>query len=362
MGWLYSHSPGLESRPYDEQMQARNESLFGVADFYSANLNKMGHEAFDVHVNNEFIQKAWANEHSVDCGPERIWNFQLRKRVVPWVSRIQNQPWRDKILAEQIRFHQPDVILNQAMDTVGSRFLKGIRQYCRLLVGQIASPLPKGDDWSAYDLVISSLPNFVDYFRNKGVSSELSKLAFEASVLGRLGDAPKEIPVSFVGNFSRVHKERAVLLEYLCKNTKIKVWGTNIKNLPLDSPVRHCYQGNAWGIEMYRIFQKSRITVNNHEKIVMGSYANNCRMYEATGCGTLLITDWKENLHEMFESGKEVVTYRTPEECAEKVRYYLNHEEERKKIAAAGQERTLRDHTYRHRAEELVDMVKRHRK
>ena len=43
------------------------------------------------------------------------------------------------------------------------------------------------------------------------------------------------------------------------------------------------------------------------------SYANNMRLYEATGVGALLVTDWKENLGEMFEPGKEVVAYRSPE-------------------------------------------------
>jgi spore maturation protein CgeB len=39
--------------------------------------------------------------------------------------------------------------------------------------------------------------------------------------------------------------------------------------------------------------------------------------------GSLLVTDWKKNLHEMFEPGKEVVAYRSAEECAEMVQYYL---------------------------------------
>ena len=42
-----------------------------------------------------------------------------------------------------------------------------------------------------------------------------------------------------------------------------------------------------------------------------------CRLFEATGVGTLLVTDWKKNLHEMFEPGKEVIVYHSPEECAE---------------------------------------------
>jgi spore maturation protein CgeB len=84
------------------------------------------------------------------------------------------------------------------------------------------------------------------------------------------------------------------------------------------------------------------------------------RLFEATGVGTLLITDWKRNLHEMFEPGKEVVAYRTPDDCGELIQYYLEHDEEREVIARSGQQRTLREHTYYHRAGELVGIVERY--
>jgi spore maturation protein CgeB len=70
-----------------------------------------------------------------------------------------------------------------------------------------------------------------------------------------------------------------------------------------------------------------------------------------------LITDWKLNLPDMFEVDKEIVTYRTAAECAEKVRYLLEHEDQRRDIALAGQRRTLRDHTYGKRAEQLNEML-----
>ena len=74
----------------------------------------------------------------------------------------------------------------------------------------------------------------------------------------------------------------------------------------------------------------------------------------------MLVTDWKENLHEIFEPGREVIAYRTPEECVEMVGYYLQHEKERAAIAAAGQARTLRDHTYRGRMEQLTAILERY--
>jgi spore maturation protein CgeB len=78
------------------------------------------------------------------------------------------------------------------------------------------------------------------------------------------------------------------------------------------------------------------------------------RLYEATGMGALLITDWKEDLTAMFEPNREVVCYRSPQEAVDLIRYFLAHEDERSRIAAAAQRRTLGEHTYNRRAAELV--------
>ena len=82
------------------------------------------------------------------------------------------------------------------------------------------------------------------------------------------------------------------------------------------------------------------------------------RLYEATGVGSLLLTDEGSNLAELFEPGREVVTYAGVDELVEKARHYLAHEDERRAIAAAGQARTLRDHTYELRMRELAEILR----
>jgi spore maturation protein CgeB len=62
----------------------------------------------------------------------------------------------------------------------------------------------------------------------------------------------------------------------------------------------------------------------------------------------------------LFEIGREVVTFSTPEECVDHARYYLDHRDERVDIARAGQARTLRDHTYAQRMECLVECIGRY--
>lgn len=355
--WLYAQNIGLETKPYAEQMRVRNESLFGVADFYSRNLGRLGHEVYDIHVNNEMLQKAWAKEHGLRVNSNCQLQFFLKKGIVPWVSLAQDRSWFYDILTAQVKHYKPDVLLNYDIG-LRSQFFRELRPYIRLLVGQYAAPLPHKQDLSVYDLIISSLPNLVNYFRQQNINSELYRLGFEPIVLDRLGEENKTIPVSFVGSLSQFHASRKKWLNAICRYVNVMVWGQGIDGLFKMSPLSNSYQGAAWGLEVYRILRASKITLNHHIDIA-GSYANNMRLFEATGVGTLLISDWKENLHEMFEPGKEVLVYRSAEECAELIRYYLEHDTERKAIAKAGQERTIKEHTYFQRMQELVKILQR---
>ena len=75
--------------------------------------------------------------------------------------------------------------------------------------------------------------------------------------------------------------------------------------------------------------------------------------------GCLLVTDYKDNLHEMFEPEQQVVTYRDAAECADKVLFYLddrNHAA-RDRIVAAGRKRTLNEHTYYARMKHLMALI-----
>src|SRR5258705_794259 len=65
LSWLYRGQAGLGSAGYAAQMAARNASLFGVANFYSRNFAALGHSAAEIHVNNAWLQTAWARERGM---------------------------------------------------------------------------------------------------------------------------------------------------------------------------------------------------------------------------------------------------------------------------------------------------------
>ena len=350
---LYAQHEGIASRCYEEQLRIRTESLFGDGGFYSTNLKKLGHEAYDLFINNVSLQRAWAREHGSG------WQFRLRRGVVPWLSRVCNSTDLDEILLAQVKYYKPDILFNHAVQSIDSSLLRAMKPHVRLLVGQIASPFSNTEWMAQYDLVVTSSPNLLSYFKNLGVTCEFVHLGFEPDVLHRLRPRKPEVPVSFIGSFFPDHKTRTAFLEFLCADCEINVWGNAIKSLPAESAIRSKYRGHAWGINMYEILRNSKITLNHHTDIA-GNYASNMRLYEGTGVGSLLVSDWKENLAELFDIGTEVVAYRSPEECKELIQYYLYHDAEREAIASAGQRRTLTDHTYYCRMKDLTAAVSKH--
>jgi spore maturation protein CgeB len=73
------------------------------------------------------------------------------------------------------------------------------------------------------------------------------------------------------------------------------------------------------------------------------------RHFQIPACGGFVMTSMADDLGEWYVPGKEIVIYENEDDMAEKVKYYLAHEAERKAIAQAGYERTVRDHTYEKR-------------
>lgn len=371
---MYDADPRLSNAAFEVQLEARASSLFGVADFYARNLRALGCEAHDVHVNNEPMQRAWARENgvtwrsqspalaSVDgvflaSRPPRDRVGRYVRRFTDFVhGRIGRDPWPSRILLAQIEHLKPDVVINQAMETVRSDFWSHLVSPTFKLVGQIASPLPENEDFGCYDLVLSSLPNYVDFFRRQGVRSRLHRLGFESRIVEQVVPQERTIDFSFVGSLSQAHSERVRLLERLCREVNLQVWGTGVESLPPESPIRRNHHGAAWGRQMYEILARSRMTLNKHIEIA-GDFANNSRLYEATGMRSALITDMKSNLSQMFEPDVEVIAYESADEAVELAMGLLDDTRRLAGMAKAGQARTLSEHTYAVRMKELLKII-----
>jgi hypothetical protein len=374
LAWFYRRQPGLENAPYATQMAARNASLFGVADFYSKNFAALGHPAAEIHVNNPWLQAAWAREHGLAIEPPEPPGAVGRKAPPAWLQRVVTplkpilrplarkvglsprlNTQAENILLAQIEEFRPDVVLNQDTFHVDTRLIRRIKGIGNpILIGQVGIEPSRGEGWTVYHLMMSQLSATVNLFRSLGVRSEVNHLAFEPAILDTLPKAPSaDIDVSFVGTVSVDHRQRTALLEAVAERYDLKLFGSRPQALPASSPLHRCYQGEVWGTEMYQVLRRSRITLNSHIDMA-GREAGNMRLFEATGVGAFLLTDYKDNLRTLFEPDREVAVWRSIDACLVTIGRALADNNGRAAIASAGQARTMAQHTYRHRASEIL--------
>jgi len=356
LDWLYRENAGLADASFREQQSLRFSSWFGVSDSYPAALHELGHEAMEIYINNGPMQRQWCLENGFRLPDAWKWGLRLRRGILPWATRLQDAGWQSLALTAQIKQFRPDVILNRVM-TLNGPMLKILRDGCKTLVGQhAATRLSYETDYQLYDLVLSSFPATVHWFRRKGIFATYHKLFFDSRVLKHLPEVRRQFPLTFIGSLHPIHATRLQLLEAICESfDNFLIWTPDRDKIPSDSPLHARWQGAAWGLEMYQILAQSEITLNEHGAIA--PYANNYRLYEATGVGTCLLTDQKENLSELFEPGKEVATYTTAESCIDQIRKLQSDSHLRNSISKNGLERTLREHNPKSRAEELCKLL-----
>lgn len=390
---FYEKRSELKNQPYSVQHRALINDCFGSSDFWTNALTELNYETTDIIANAKFLQTSWASEN----------NFNFNEN-----------DWLFEIAAAQIKSFRPDVLLIADYSTFTAGFLKNIRRECpsiRLILGWCGAPYQDSSVFREWDIALSCVPEMVADFRAKGIRSHHVNHAFAPRILDQLDlKSRPNVDFGFIGSIlkqNQFHIERERLILELVKSTNLQIWSDinfpsfkqrrnifarrkahNIVRaarsagvseqllnaLPLvrkiaawksppnsenavDESISRRTRPPVFGIEMFRQLLDTRVVFNNHIDISPVS-ASNMRLFETTGVGACLLTDWKENLSDLFEPDKEVLTYRSAEECVEKVRYILEHENERRAIAAAGQLRTLREHTFENRAARIDEIIR----
>ena len=187
---------------------------------------------------------------------------------------------------------------------------------------------------SHFDYVFAAQQDGARELQDAGISTaQWLPLACDPEI-HRPYPSEKQWDFSFAGNL--IGQERCELLETLAAKFPTH------------------FIGQKYFEEMAQVYSASRLIFNRSVKNDI-----NMRVFEAMGCGGLLITnDLSDNGQtELFDDNKHLVTYTCPEELLDKVNYYLKHESERGQIARQGHELVLSQHTYQHRVQTLLTSI-----
>lgn len=104
------------------------------------------------------------------------------------------------------------------------------------------------------------------------------------------------------------------------------------------------------------LYQRAKIGFNVHNRgdFTVGSY----RLFDLPGNGVMQISDGGEHLNAYFKVGDEIVGYKDVDDLIDKLRYYLEHDEERERIALNGYRRAMKEHRLCQRMRQAGELLR----
>lgn len=360
---IYERYPDLSQQSYQTQMDKILSYKFATADFWKINLEARGDfEVQEILFEVEPLQKKWAEENNVAYGDNWIWD----------------------ILIAQAKQFEPQIVMYYQIGTLQGDFKRKLKSEVKSAEVHISLDGVAHKDAKLFeevDIMFSCLDFIADYYKQQGFHSLYLPFGFETTLLDQLTLWDRKYETTFVGSFNvrmnSGHYTRKELVKFVNSKTDIDLFINNedLKHWqPWRWPQRQrIFSGkfqemiDVWqlgrnnhearfGIDMYQLLANSRMTLNMHIDAA-GPKAANMRLFEATGAGTCLVTDWKENIGDFFEEDYEVVTYKSKEECVEKIKWLQNNPEKCEEIARAGHKKTIEQHSMKAHLDKLVNFI-----
>jgi hypothetical protein len=218
------------------------------------------------------------------------------------------------------------------------------------------------DRWAAkpwfshYDLVLCSSEKAVSWIaRNTGLPVSLLRIGTNTDCFhSEVGPAPDlASDYCFTGSFwgapRAIQEFDPSALPY-----DFAVYG---KGWEANHAFRPYYRGYLPYRDMPRVYASTKMLIDDANHATAPWASVNSRVFDALACGTLVVSNGVEGAGETFDG--LLPTYRSAAELQERVRYYLEHEDERNTLAKRLQAMVIERHGYRKRAAELRDALKK---
>ena len=182
-------------------------------------------------------------------------------------------------------------------------------------------------------MVLTTCSDTCLWYEVEGCPSLFWPLASDPRLFALKNGEERDIDVLFIGDRYGVRGE---IVEYL-ERRGIKV---------------DCY-GNGWPNGYVNADQN--IALSSRARIILGiGTVGHCsdvftiklRDFDALMTGALYVTHRNPDLCKIFKEGEEIECYESPQEAANKISYYLEHQAEREQIGRNGQKKAVSDHNW----------------
>lgn len=201
-------------------------------------------------------------------------------------------------------------------------------------------------------------------FRENGVKCEWAPYRIDNTIF-KPYNLERDIDIGFVGY---INKTRANWLESFTKVAK-NVHGYGDGNIkPYKTFNCNIYPEKIHHDEIAKIYSRTKICPHRTGRYEdSGTIAKGIqgditwRPFEAMACGAMVLTEPFDALDDLWVRGKEIVVHRLDDdkERLDLAKYYLEHDDERNKIAKAGYDRTVKDWTWNGAIDQIIRVISR---
>lgn len=153
-------------------------------------------------------------------------------------------------------------------------------------------------------------------------------------------------------------RDRMELLRTVSKTFPVELYcKTTVPEELLKNRQLHVNESVDYVKQMPLIFHHSRINLNTTARGIESGIPQ--RVIDILACGGFCLTNYQPEIAEFFENGKELVMYSELEEVNELIAYYLKHEEERQRIALAGERKVRQEFHMETKLRKMFEIVEK---
>ena len=206
------------------------------------------------------------------------------------------------------------------------------------------------DDWQNFDVIAVASKTYADKLKKAGINAVYIPQFTNPQKFYPAPDDQLKQDILFVG--SNWH-DRTSLRYALESGFYVAVYGYNWQGVVPDAMYKAPYIANK---DLNRYYSSAKIVLNDHRPDMKTFGFINNRIYDATASGALVISDYMPEIEAVY--GDCVPMYKTKEELAYLLNYYLTHEDERVSLAQKAREITLKNFTNQAVAKKFYDEVR----
>lgn len=97
----------------------------------------------------------------------------------------------------------------------------------------------------------------------------------------------------------------------------------------------------VWNTDYSKAICGAKIALCFFSKLNRDTYTRRC--FEIPATGTMLLSEYSDDMASLYETGKEADFFKSKQEMIGKIKFYLEDDNRRRQVAAAGQQRVIND-------------------